>query len=269
MGVQKGAANKARLVTQTTLKWAATKLLATRYSFIFPQFFRVYSPWFEEAFRRDVFAPVSNLTLLTEDRCYLLDRLVRQTALLEGEMAECGVYRGGGALLMARAIAAARSEIGLPPPELHLFDTFEGMPETSGADADVHSAGDFGDTSLESVGKIMAPFPFSTLRPGLIPDSLRGLESRRFSFVHIDVDLYKSTVDCLDFFYPRLVPGGIMLFDDYGVTIYEFAEKKAVDEFFASRIEKPISLTNGQTLVIKAPQVSAGQAHYLAPHAIP
>jgi hypothetical protein len=172
-------------------------------------------------------------------------------------MAECGVYKGGSALLIARAIQAARSAGGPSAVELLLFDTFEGMPDTTGADAQVHTAGDFGDTSLEAVAKVMSPFPFASLHPGLIPASLNGLEDHRFSFVHIDVDLYRSTLDCLEFFYPRLVPGGIMLFDDYGMTIYEHAEKKAVDEFFALKPEKPISLTNGQTLVIKA-QVRPG-----------
>jgi O-methyltransferase len=257
MSVQKGFANKTRLAISTALKWGLTRVMAARYTFIFPQAFRVFSPWYEPEFLRDIFAPVSKITLLTEDRCYLLDRLVRQSALLDGDMAECGVYKGGGALLIARAIAATRSAIGRPAVELLLFDTFEGMPDTTGVDAQVHSAGDFGDTSLEAVAKVMSPFSFATLRQGLIPASLRGLESRRFSFVHIDVDLYRSTLDCLEFFYPRLVLGGILLFDDYGVRIYEHAEKRAVDEFFASRVEKPISLTNGQTLVIKAPPLAA------------
>lgn len=127
------------------------------------------------------------------------------------------------------------------------------MPETSGNDARVHSRGDFGDTSIDSVSKVMSPFSFSFLRAGLIPSTFVGLEQHKFSFVHIDVDLYRTTLDCLEFFYPRLVSGGVMLFDDYGIRIYEQAEKKAVDEFFSSRPEKPISLSNGQTLIFKAP----------------
>jgi hypothetical protein len=257
MNVQQGFANKARRAISISLQWILKRLMAGRYTFIFPQAYRVFSPWYEPEFIRDVFAPASKLTLLTEDRCYLLDRLVRQSALLDGDMAECGVYKGGGALVIARALAAARSALDRPAPELFLFDTFEGMPDTAGTDAQVHLAGDFGDTSLEAVAKIMTPFSFARLRQGLIPDSLRGLESRRFSFVHIDVDLYRSTLDCLEFFYPRLVPGGILVFDDYGIRIYEHAEKRAVDEFFASRVEKPISLANGQTLVIKAPAPAA------------
>ncbi len=257
MSIQQGFGNNARMAVRAVLKWGLTRLMGRRYTFILPQAFRVYSPWYEPDFKRDVFAPVSPLTLLTEDRCYLLDRLVRQCALLDGDMAECGVYKGGGALVMAQAIAAARTAAGRAAPTLFLFDTFEGMPDTAGADAEVHSAGDFGDTSLAAVTKVVAPFPFATLRQGLIPATLAGLEERRFSFVHIDVDLYRSTLDCLDFFYARLVPGGVLLFDDYGVTIYEHAEKKAVDEFFESKPEKPISLTNGQTFVIKAPPQGA------------
>jgi O-methyltransferase len=252
MSIQQGLVNNARILASSTLRWTLKRIMASRYTFTFPQAFRIYSPWYEEKFLQETFAPVSGHTLLTEDRCYILERFVRQCALLEGDMAECGVYKGGGALLMARALQAARSADGRRP-ELFLFDTFEGMPDTAGADAQVHNAGDFGDTSLKAVTRLMSPFPFATLRPGFIPATLEGLEDRKFSFVHIDVDLYKSTLDCLDFFYPRLVPGGIILFDDYGMRIYERAQKQAVDEFFASRAEKPISLTNGQTFLIKAP----------------
>lgn len=253
MSIQQGIFNNARILASSSLRWALKKIMASRYTFTFPQSFRIYSPWYEEEFLRNTFEPVSGRTLLTEDRCYILEQFVRQCALLEGDMAECGVYKGGGALLMARALQAARAGEGRAPGELFLFDTFEGMPDTSGADAKVHDAGDFGDTSLASVTRLMSPFPFATLRPGFIPATLAGLEDRKFSFVHIDVDLYRSTLDCLDFFFPRLVSGGIILFDDYGMRIYEQAQKKAVDEFFASRSVKPISLTNGQTFLIKAP----------------
>ena len=100
---------------------------------------------------------------------------------------------------------------------------------------------------------MLTPFGFVEIRKGLIPYTFSALEDRRFSFVHIDVDLYRSTLDSLSFFYPRLVAGGVLLFDDYGIRIYENAEKAAVDTFFADKPEKPISLTNGQTLLIKAP----------------
>lgn len=249
MSVQKGFANRARLYAQQSVQHVLMALMARRYAFIVPQGVRVFAPWYEPSFRRDVFEPIASLSLLTEDRCYLLERLVRQAAFLEGDMAECGVYKGGAALLMASTLQKCRTV----PPALLLFDTFEGMPETFGVDQGVHSAGDFGDTSCEAVAAIMEPFPFVDIRKGLIPDSFRGLHDRRFSFVHVDVDIYQSTLDCLVFFYPRMVAGGFLLFDDYGLRIYEQAEKAAVDTFFADKPEKPISLTNGQTLVIKAP----------------
>lgn len=253
MAIQKGIINQTRILASAALSSALRRLMVSRYSFIFPQAYRVYAPWYEEEFLNKVHKPSAGLTLLTEDRCYLLDRLVRQCSLLEGDIAELGVYKGGGALVIARAMQEARADLGLPEHKLYLFDSFEGMPLTSGDDAQVHAQGDFGDTSVEAVAVVMAPFPFAILRKGFIPESLTGLEDRRFSFVHCDLDLYKSTLDGLNFFYPRLTPGGVLLFDDYGLRIYEHAEKKAVDEFFADKPEKPISLANGQTLVVKAP----------------
>ncbi len=110
MDVQKGQANRVRIVVQLALKRILMPIMARRYAFILPQAVRVFSPWYEPAFRRDVFAPIASHSLLTEDRCYLLERLVSHAALLDGDMAECGVYKGGSALLMATTLQRCRSE---------------------------------------------------------------------------------------------------------------------------------------------------------------
>jgi hypothetical protein len=72
---------------------------------------------------------------------------------------------------------------------------------------------------------------------------------------HIDVDLYQSTLDCCEYFYPRLVPGGILLFDEYGFAAAR-GEKDAVDQFFADKRESPIVLLSGQAVVVKLPPPS-------------
>src|SRR5262245_10402180 len=80
------------------------------------------------------------------------------------------------------------------------------------------------------------------------------LENNRYSFVHVDVDLYQSTLDCCEYFYTRLVPGGIMLFDEYGFPSAR-GEKDAVDEFFSDKPESPIALPTGQGMVLKVPRL--------------
>ena len=71
-----------------------------------------------------------------------------------------------------------------------------------------------------------------------------------FCFVHIDVDILEPTRDSIEFFYPRMMPGGIMLFDDYGFTSCPGA-KLAADVFFEGRPEKIGLLTTGQAIIIK------------------
>lgn len=246
MPIQTGIRNRVRMATQSVLNAVAKRLIAREYTLAVPQFYKVYSPWFQPEFLAQIEGAVRENTLLSEDRLYLLASLARQCAHLEGELAECGVYRGGSALLLARVLADA----GAARP-LHLFDSFEGMPSSVTRARDSHRQGDFGDTTLDHVRSLMAAFPFVTTHPGFIPGTFAGLGDRRFSLVHVDVDVYQSTLDCLAFFYPRMVSGGMFLFDDYGFRIYKDAERRAADEFFADKPERPIALPTGQALVIK------------------
>ena len=87
--------------------------------------------------------------------------------------------------------------------------------------------------------------------PGFIPGTFGPVDKKTFSFVHIDVDLYHSTKDCIEFFYPRLTRGAIVIDDDYGFPRYRLAAKKALDDFFSDKPEKPITLRTGQCLIIK------------------
>jgi hypothetical protein len=133
---------------------------------------------------------------------------------------------------------------------VHLFDTFEGMPETS--EFDIHRQGDFADTSLESVNEYLQGYNVH-FWPGLFPDSARLLpDDTEFVLVHVDVDLYTSTKAACEFFWPRLVEGGIMVFDDYNGPRCPGANK-AVDEFFDTRQEIEVSGPNKQhgTRVVK------------------
>ena len=77
------------------------------------------------------------------------------------------------------------------------------------------------------------------------------MQRQRFAFVHVDVDLYSSVRDCCEFFYPRLSGGASMVFDDYGFPHYRDAAKRAVDEYFADKPERPLVLASGQCVVVK------------------
>ncbi len=211
-----------------------------------PYGYATYSPWFEAWFQ-EIYGEIRDRTVVMEDRCYILYQLCHHCLYLEGEFAECGVYKGGTARLIAGALSKGS------PKQLHLFDTFTGMPDFADEDPSGHRAGELWDTSLASVQEFLASFPFVAFHPGLIPESFRTVSHLKFSFVHIDVDLYRSVLDCCKFFFPRMHAGGVMVFDDYGFPKYKYAAKLAVDEYYANKIEVPISLPTGQCIVIKAP----------------
>ena len=69
---------------------------------------------------------------------------------------------------------------------------------------------------------------------GWIPKDLRKYKIKKFSFIHIDLDLHKPILDTLEFFYPKLVKGGIIICDDYNSSQFPGA-KKAWDDFFKDK----------------------------------
>jgi hypothetical protein len=148
---------------------------------------------------------VTDRTVITSDRLVTLALGVRNTSHLPGEMAEAGVYRGGSAKLIS---------IMNPNKRLHLFDTFEGIPEDDAMEGG-HKKGEF-SSKYEDVRAFLADDPVE-FHVGRFPNSASNLSRNvRFSFVHLDLDIYQSTADAIDFFWPRMVGGGIIAFDDYG-----------------------------------------------------
>ena len=104
----------------------------------------LYAPWESDQFAA-YYSIAAPRTLVSRDRCYVLERLLRQTLSVPGDVFECGVYKGGTAALLRALLEEAKSS-----KKLYLFDTFEGMPETN-PEEDLHRNGDFSDTSFEAV----------------------------------------------------------------------------------------------------------------------
>lgn len=168
-----------------------------------------------------VFNTANAHSLLGNVKMQRLRDLARSVAHVEGSFAEFGVYKGGSAFLLASDHKERT---------LHLFDTFEGIPDKG--DGDIHNVGDFNDTSIEAVRQLLQGKKV-LFHQGFFPDTAKGLESEKFAFVHIDADQYQSALDACEYFYPRMSEGGIMLFDDY-----EWRDcpgvKKALNEFAAA-----------------------------------
>lgn len=179
-------------------------------------------------------------TLVSPDRRVALYELLKSTNHLPGVNVEVGVYKGGTALLIA-----ANSD-----KPVHLFDTFTGLPKPNEND-NHHEENDFNDVSYEQVQELLKNYPNAHLYKGLFPQDTGSLiENEQFSFVYLDVDLYSSTKDCLEFFYPKMVKGGIIVTDDYG---WKFTDgvKTAWDEFMKNKPEQTEQAATIQAHIVK------------------
>jgi O-methyltransferase len=155
-----------------------------------------------------------------------------------GTFAELGVFRGVTAKLICEAKGAV---------PLHLFDTFEGLPDVSRCDGRFRK-GMF-RTDEERVRRRLAAYPNVEIHRGLFSETADLVRDQRFSFVHLDVDLYEVTRGALEFFYARMLPGGRILSHDYGQCEGVF---RAFDEFVDGRPEKLQPMEASQVLLVKS-----------------
>ena len=181
-------------------------------------------------------------SLLGNLRKEKLSVYIKLSNYLSGNLAEVGVYKGGSAEIIAKAKEESK--------KLFLFDTFEGMPEVNEKD-NFCKKGDFNDTSYDSVKQGLQNYKNIFLYKGIFPkENSEHIEKEQFSLVHIDVDIYQSYKDCLEFFYPRMVCGGIIVLDDYNHDLCHGA-KLATDEFLKDKNEKVIWHMFSQACIIK------------------
>jgi hypothetical protein len=176
--------------------------------------------------------------ILDDNEAYQISMAVKSTEKVQGDLAEVGVFRGGSAKLI-------RESDGARP--LHLFDTFGGIPKVEQIDQPAFYQGQFA-ASIEEVRGYLKEYENLYFYKGTFPETATPVEDKRFSFVHLDVDTYESTLACLRFFYPRMSPGGVLLSHDY---INHDGVKKAFDEFFEEKKEPIIEMSGTQCLVVK------------------
>ena len=220
-----------------------------RHAEVFP--LATYSPWLADEEFISVFDRVRNNTLVDRYRCYELWQLVAEVAKLpSGKLIEIGVWRGGTGGLIAKKCQLAGIQ-----DELYLCDTFKGVVKAGSFDS-VYSGGEHGDTSKAAVLELIGALNLERVHilEGIFPDdSGDPLRAESFRFCHIDVDVYESARDVSAWIWPRLVPGGIIVYDDYG-----FHSCVGVTRFVNEERTKPDRLVihnlNGHAIVMKLPK---------------
>lgn len=165
---------------------------------------------------------------------------VRAAARLGGAMAEAGVMMGGSARLICEAKGAA---------QLHLFDAFETQQSGEADPAGTEVRDHFGTTHgvRANVERLLQGYPGVVLHPGIFPKTADAVDRERFSFVHLDMDLVSSTDAALAFFHPRLVPGGILIGDDYE----DFGVRGCFERYLGGRRDTMLELPWGQVMIVR------------------
>lgn len=219
------------------------RALCPPYRFSFP----TISWWRDELFNGylDAFGERDGLNVA---RRWTLLQLARLASTVPGDTAECGVYKGAGSWLICAAMQrTGKHHFG--------FDSFAGLSQPVKVDGEYWTRGDLTADEV-TARENLRQFAGVSLYPGWIPDRFAEIESKSFSFLHIDVDLYEPTKDSLEFFYPRMEEGGIVLCDDFGFETCPGATM-AVQEYLADKVETMLPLADGGGFFIKGKSVNS------------
>jgi hypothetical protein len=191
--------------------------------------------------------------LLRRQRHYTLTQLLRNVMPLtvNTDIAECGCWKGLSAYQLAYLLKIENFK-----NKFYLFDSFEGLSEFKDEDLKDNKVSspekrkkEFA-CSLSIVKDNLREYSFIEYKKGWIPEKFKDVEETSFSFVHIDVDLYQPIKDSLEFFYPKIIKGGVIVLDDYGYLTFPGA-KQAVDEFVKGKSDFFMSLPSGAAFIVK------------------
>jgi predicted O-methyltransferase YrrM len=180
---------------------------------------------------------------------------LRSVFHLHGDIVELGCYRGLSSWMICATLNEENG--GFDGTGYHIFDSFAGLSEPAVEDVITAETRDGERLSQmmrkgifaypeEKVRRNLAAFPGITYHPGWLPQSLKGIPERSYRFVHIDVDLFDPTLGALEYFYPRLVSGGVILSDDYRWP----GARKAFD-LFRERHNAPLEILPGDQAVVR------------------
>lgn len=182
-------------------------------------------------------------------RIHVICWAATHAAKLEGDFVDCGVNTG----FCPRAVIHYVDFEKLNK-KYYLLDTFSGMDErySSSYEMDRNKKLGYGkDKSLyEKVKNTFEPFSNVEIVQGPIPDTLPLVPSSKISYLSIDMNCVKPEIDALNFFWDKMVSGGIIVLDDYGYPGC-IDQKHAHDKFAESKGVKVLSLPTCQGIILK------------------
>ena len=199
----------------------------------------------------EIYEKSKDYTMTSKERIYSLSKAVEHIvkANILGDFVECGVWKGGSAM----AIAYTLIKMGETSRKIYLYDTYEGMPESTKEDKTFYNnkvAKGISNRNRKDKKWLFSPLEevkkniLSTGYPsknlvfirGKVEDTIPKIMPSKIALLRLDTDWYESTKHELEYLYPLLSKGGVIIIDDYG---HWRGSKKATDDYFK---KKPILL---------------------------
>ena len=188
-----------------------TKVPDIPHSRIFP--IATYSPWEADETFKKVYEVAKNYTLVDEHRLFELYQLASQAAKLKGDFLEVGVWRGGSSEVIQTALRGNNKQ-----SKFYIADTFQGVVKAGSSKDTSYQGGEHADATIRDLEELFTKL--NEHKPevlvGIFPDDHKELVVENLAFVHSDVDAYESTKGVVEWCLPKMVKGGVIVFDDYG-----------------------------------------------------
>ncbi len=170
-----------------------------------------------------------------EWRAHICTWSANQALQIEGDFIECGVWHG----FLSKTICEY-TDFQNQNREFYLVDTWGGSLEN-------HK--NYQEDIFGQVEARFSMYPSVNLVRGLVPTVLQQIPSTKIAYLALDMNGSLPELAALDFFYPKMVKGGIIYFDDYGWNYPEL--RKVVDEFFSDKPETLLHFPSGNSIVVK------------------
>ncbi|PXX46766.1 TylF/MycF/NovP-related O-methyltransferase [Undibacterium pigrum] len=174
-------------------------------------------------------------------RNYILCWAARNALRLDGDFVEAACYKG----TTAKIIWDYVNSVTPTSKHYYLYDLFQHDDQMSH-----HAMPDHGNTLFEEVKAKFADSPNVHVIQGKVPDSFAIAVPEKISLIHLDMNNAEAEIGALEVLFDRLVPGGILILDDYGWLYYR-DQKSAEDDWLGKRGYQVLELPTGQGMVIK------------------
>jgi hypothetical protein len=165
-----------------------------------------------------------NLELLARQREEVLTELSQTASSLDGDFVECGVFTGGTALALIKNCNST----------FHLFDSWEGISDLCEFDGEYYKTQKW-ISDIETVKENLKEYTNAIFYKGWFPSRFNEIEDKQISLLHLDASLYEPTKSSLEFFWDKMVPGGLVISNFH--EGYSTGPEKATRDFFEGKAD--------------------------------